>query len=309
MYLLLLSAAALCILVLWLFSSTKAKYSDYLLEILLSPYTSLKFGPKLSRTDLLREHLLDWKYDIKKRSMNKYRLLRIRLRALREKLNSGYRKNDDPIRHYFFVPFLGSRLWDKRITDVGSFGCYFVSDHVEPESLVPQKWKGPHLRLEGMLRLPKQVYEGDSFIISMTLDPVAHTNKKSDEPSIIIRTREDGVMSVAATWPSDIKSGILHVKLVCAGIEIVPARPEEQRLNLERLVYRWSCACPNSGEHELSLEFSFNESFAFLSKQFDHRVRVVRVDHLTKRQVWVLAALGGVVSFLLSVATIIGSLI
>jgi hypothetical protein len=42
------------------------------------------------------------------------------------------------------------------------------------------------------------------------------------------------------------------------------------------------------------------EKLSDSSFQIDHKVKVNRVDHLTKRQVWVLAWLAGIASFIMT---------
>jgi hypothetical protein len=154
----------------------------------------------------------------------------------------------------------------------------------------------------GEAKLPRKVYEGDSQSIFVNLKPKSRIPSVDAGP-VHIQDTERG-RSIDLHIEQDARSQqFLEIEFLAAGVEVDGERRLRQELASPSLSYHWSCYFPNSGNHALTLILRLVRPSATIELgTIEHRVRVVKLDHLTKRQVWLLAALAGIVSGGLAVA-------
>jgi len=154
--------------------------------------------------------------------------------------------------------------------------------------------------LIGGLLIPKRAYVDDSCIIELTLIPeLADLTDKP--PKLSILKTEDGHVFLRAEWNSHWK--LLEIKLTGVGIDVKPVEPEVQ--SGQSAFFCWGCSFTHSGLQTLVFNITIHFHHGKYTSRIIHRVKVVQVDHLTSRQVRVLA---GVVAFLGVVGTVVGIL-
>jgi hypothetical protein len=146
------------------------------------------------------------------------------------------------------------------------------------------------------VRLPEKVYEGDSYEISISLRPNFWVPSTGGELLHIQDDKSDKSIVVQFSKDSSLEQ-FLEIELLAAGLVIDGEKKQRQFLTSQTLSYHWNCYFPNSGSHTLSLVLRLaSQSDTIELGAVQHSVKVFRLDHLTKRQVWLLASLAGIVS-------------
>lgn len=154
--------------------------------------------------------------------------------------------------------------------------------------------------LIGGLLIPKRAYVNDSCIIELTLIPeLADLTDKP--PKLSILKAEDGSVFLRAEWNSHWK--LLEIKLTGVGVDVKPIEPEVQ--SGQSAFFCWGCSFIHSGLQALVFNINIHYHHGKYTSRIIHRVKVGQVDHLTTRQVRVLA---GVVAFLGVIGTVVGIL-
>ena len=174
-----------------------------------------------------------------------------------------------------------------------------ISEPVGTESIGPTSLMGAEFH--GEAELPQKVYEGDSQTIAIRLSPT-------------LKTRAEGIESLNITDIEDRKSlrlsireyirpdHLLEIELQGAGLLIDGEKIQRQALNSSTLNYYWNCYFSNSGNHEISLILRlFHPERKLELGVIRHKVRVVKLDGMTKRQIWIIATIGGTVSGFLAI--------
>jgi hypothetical protein len=154
------------------------------------------------------------------------------------------------------------------------------------------------LSLFGFGAIPTQVYVNDSRNFEITLFNSGRHHSlnrtkvlvdEGDAPRFVLKIPEYG------------SRAFLEFELLASGFEV--SGEVKQRCNIENnlLNYQWSCYFPNSGSqaYEIVVWMVKDDDKVFL-KRIDRAVNVVRVDHLTQRQVWIWATMAGVISGIFS---------
>lgn len=147
---------------------------------------------------------------------------------------------------------------------------------------IPKIYKG-----EGWL--PRKVYEGDSQSIhfsfgSSTLYNLTHVHSRSK--NIV---KKNVILDLKIPPGRD---AFLEMEILAAGVEVSGEKKQRVKLDLDTLHFDWNCHFKNSGNHSLDfvLRFIADPHKVFLGR-IEHTVTVVRLDHLTQRQVRVLGYL------------------
>jgi len=166
------------------------------------------------------------------------------------------------------------------------------------------------VRYEGKGRLPRKVYEGDSKNVIFDLNPTLHSLRGMHEPFLffkntISKTEEGLAITVQATH-NDNASEYLEFELVAAGFTVEGDKKQKQALGSNNLHYQWNCYFPNSGNHIFFLVVRVIGSQNVIEVgRIEQAVRVVKFDHMTQRQVWIVATSAGVISGGLAIAEIL----
>ena len=175
--------------------------------------------------------------------------------------------------------------------------------------LVSEIALGVFPKYSGITKIPKKVYEGDSKNIVIELQLISWANEK-DEILQIMKVK-DGLNLTFSAF-DDIE--YLEFELIAAGFVIKGEAKQRQPVTSDFLRYYWNCYFPNSGNHTFALVFRPISSAAApnsdLFAKWDARIieqtiNVVKLDHLTQREVWFLASIAALISGSLTIAEIL----
>lgn len=158
--------------------------------------------------------------------------------------------------------------------------------------------------LTGSMKLPKRAYVGDSCIIELFLYPEYKFGRTS-KPELKLKRNKDGNVGISLNW--DNISRYLHIRLIGIGVDVTPIENEIQVLKHGVSYFSWGCEFAKSGIHSIALRCSLTTIYEISGADdnpsaINHTIKVVQFDHLTLRQVKILAAIGGIISILLSLA-------
>ncbi len=166
----------------------------------------------------------------------------------------------------------------------------------------------------GKVNIPTRIYEGDSLDISIHLKAIhkyVYTSK-IDQPVNIEEIKNGKQMSVVLEGIRHIDDNFfLEIELLAAGLKIDGEKKQQQPIRWphEDLKYYWNCYFENSGTHTINLILKLiRPSNTNILGTAKHTVKVVRVDHLTKRQLMILMSLSVTISTLLAFAKILKEL-
>lgn len=186
---------------------------------------------------------------------------------------------------------------------------------LEEGILSPNELRGPlpgtpfekEVVFTGKIKLPSKVYEDDTYIVKINMTPNLQMERRRRTFFRFNYEPKSGAISLKVNAEGMRQSMKLEISLVGVGCEVKALQPEVQELRSECLTYSWGCSFPSSGHKMLIVKLQAylksGEKLSDSSFQIDHRVKVVRVDHLTKRQVWLLAWLTGGASFIMATVT------
>nr|QNO50568.1 hypothetical protein HGEBJNHG_00043 [Methanosarcinales archaeon ANME-2c ERB4] len=165
-----------------------------------------------------------------------------------------------------------------------------------------------YIKYAGEAVLPKKVYAGDSHSISINLNPAFWIPPTGTEPLRIQDTRSGKSIVVQILRDSSLEQ-FLEIELLAAGLTVDGEKKQRQPLTSQPLPYCWNCHFPNSGDHRLSLILRLVSSSGTIELGvIPHSIKVVKLDHLTQRQVWIMASLAGIVSGGLAIAEVLHQL-
>jgi hypothetical protein len=159
------------------------------------------------------------------------------------------------------------------------------------------------LRYKGLAHIPLKAYAGDSFNITVDLSPLPGS---SEHLSLIeskrLKDKDEVLLDLNISSPSIGRQEFLELELLAAGFGLEGDKKQRQRLTASRLCYQWNCFFENSGVHDFAIVFRV-VSDADIEEvgRLEQSVKVVKIDHLTQRQVWILATIAGIVSGALAI--------
>jgi hypothetical protein len=160
----------------------------------------------------------------------------------------------------------------------------------------------------GEAALPMKVYVGDSHSISINLKPTFGILQTGAEPLRIQDTKSGKLVAVQILRDGSLQQ-FLEIELLAAGLEVGGEKKQQQTLTSQTLSYRWNCYFPNSGNHTLSLILRLvSPSGTIELGAIQHNIKVVKLDHLTQRQVGLIASLAGIVAGGLAIAEVLHQL-
>ena len=160
----------------------------------------------------------------------------------------------------------------------------------------------PHVKLLGSMKLPTRVYVNSSCIVELSLYP-EHTGHEHAEPRFSLEQRGDETV-IVSVWNEEWRD--LEIRLVGIGIDIVPIDSEVQ--SGSAMHFSWGCTFRHSGIQTLALRTRVRFHMGWNSYGLNHTVRVVQLDHLTTRQIRILAGVLGFISTAIGVAVGLDSL-
>lgn len=160
------------------------------------------------------------------------------------------------------------------------------------------------VRYEGDGELPMRVYEGDSKNITLDFKRTAPLSKAKVIETLVffrntISKTKDGVsIIVQVTKNRNLEiEEYLELEMIAAGFMVEGDKKQNQLLTYDKLHYQWNCYYPNSGNHNFALVFRLiNSKHIIEVGRIEQTTSVVKLDHMTQRQVWNLATLAGIIS-------------
>lgn len=191
----------------------------------------------------------------------------------------------------------------------------------------------PVFQYYGEVKLPKKVYIGDSHNILIDLrqvgPPYEHILIKNlkQQREIVLQSmvqdiaRQSGQSEkLLLIRPDKETTKYIHfnirlntsqmmyfeVELQAAALTVDGERKQRKLLAppKDQLLYRWNCYFPNSGNHIIALNLRIIDTTKVIELgAIQHKIKVVQLDHLTQRQVWMFASIAAIAGF---IATVIG---
>lgn len=195
---------------------------------------------------------------------------------------------------------LGFLLWILKLLRAGGFSKFFYGGSGWDGRLPLERMRV--VNYHGGGKLPKRVYEGDSKNITIELYPTFRVSESYEEPIHIQKTKS----GLSITLKVLTKGGVdeyLEFELLAAGFEIDGDKKQRQSLALHNLRYQWNCYFPKSGSHDYAFVIRILSPMGYIEAGcIENSTKVVKIDHMTQRQVWVFAAFAGIVSGSLALA-------
>ncbi len=156
----------------------------------------------------------------------------------------------------------------------------------------------------GKTLVPTKVYEGDSRSITMELRRFLSLPKSGERGHHFLQVREGnrGSAIQLRLVHDPAVDEFLEVQLLAASFSIRGDEEQRRPLTEKTIAFTWNCHFEKSGEH--SIAFVFNVVTPNGKVQIgtsEHSVKVVKLDHLTQRQVWLLSIFAGVISGVLAI--------
>lgn len=164
------------------------------------------------------------------------------------------------------------------------------------------------VKYHGLANIPLKVYQGDSYNITLNLRPSVRAATNS-EGKIRATRQDDDKLNITLSVSGTAKQH-LEVEMIAAGFTVAGELKQKQSLISDTLNYQWNCFFEKSGTHSFAFVFRVIENPDFISHvgRIEQTIKVAQVDHLTQRQVWVLATIAGVLSGVLTLAEILKNL-
>ncbi len=169
-------------------------------------------------------------------------------------------------------------------------------------------WEFPR-KFSGVAKLPKKVYEGDSINISVELIQELAKLREDNLESFQTKKTQEGLSISLNISAENSNAEFLELELIAAGITVSGERNQRQSLSSSNLTYRWNCLFANSGFHSYTIRFkTISPSKTKEVGVIENKLKVVKLDHLTQRQVWILATFSGFISGGLAIVEILRNL-
>lgn len=150
----------------------------------------------------------------------------------------------------------------------------------------------------GVAHIPIRVYEGDSYNITVDLHPCISIPSESVSSIRFqrMKDKDDISLNLNVLRHSD-QHEFLELEMLAAGFTVEGDKKQKQVLTADSLRYQWNCFFENSGNHTFAVVFRvISGSDISEIGRVEQSIRVVKIDHLTQRQVWVLARVAGILS-------------
>ncbi len=162
------------------------------------------------------------------------------------------------------------------------------------------------VKYSGSSLIPLKVYQGDSHNITITLQPI---RKQPLENPITVKAQKQGDKVNFALALSN-KTEFLEIEMIAAGFSFDGDKKQRQPMIANSLRYQWNCLFEKSGVHIFAFIFRVIDDSGVTMQigQVEQTVKVVQIDHLTQRQVWILATSAGILSGALTLAEILKNL-
>jgi hypothetical protein len=159
----------------------------------------------------------------------------------------------------------------------------------------------------GLANIPLKVYQGDSYNIILNLHLGIRTPTSGVEKVNVNRQGDKINLTVTASGTT---KQYLEVEMMAAGFIVAGELKQKQPLFSNSLQYQWNCFFEKSGTHSFALVFRVVENPDFVSHvgRVEQTIKVAQIDHLTQRQVLVLATSAGILSGVLTLAEILKNL-
>lgn len=166
------------------------------------------------------------------------------------------------------------------------------------------------IRYNGKAHIPLKVYEGDSYNISVDLHSSIREPLRNAPPMRFQRMKGDDDITINLNISRhNNQQEFLELEILAAGFVVEGDKKQKQALSKDTLRYQWNCFFENSGRHTFAIAFRvINDSDILEIGCIEQSVRVVKIDHLTQRQVWTWATIAGIISGGLAILEVLRTL-
>jgi hypothetical protein len=163
------------------------------------------------------------------------------------------------------------------------------------------------VRYVGSSQIPLKVYQGNSHNITLNLYP---STRQFLDNNISVKAQRQGDRVNLTLTTSSKENEFLEIEIIAAGFSVDGDKKQKQLLTADSLKYQWNCFFEKSGTHAFAFVFRVvNTSNVSLQiGRVEQTIKVAQIDHLTQRQVWILATSAGILSGILTLAEILKNL-
>jgi hypothetical protein len=152
----------------------------------------------------------------------------------------------------------------------------------------------------GRMRIAKRVYADQSFPISIIL--YGHNAYPEQLIAALVAVDKPAGKELVLQLRSEVsQQQELQVAILAAGANIEGDQVQKQNVRSDKLIYQWSCSFPKAEQQIVTLQFTeitaCNHNHV---GNVEHKVNVVRLDHMNARQLVIWGAVSALASLMLT---------
>lgn len=164
--------------------------------------------------------------------------------------------------------------------------------------------------MANLLRIPTRLYEGDSSMVVVRLAGWSDFAPYREARPLFLLDEYGDKQPLGMEIEQGFHPKCLGVELLAAGFAVEGERQQIQKVLAAPIIYEWNISPPKSGNFEIGLVFRVVDASGRTRKlgMTTHVVTVVKIDHLTSRQLWFLAAVSGALTGMLGILATLSQL-
>jgi hypothetical protein len=172
-----------------------------------------------------------------------------------------------------------------------------TTDNLDTPNFLRSSKDGQHLvGYFGEAEIPSKVYEDDSCNLKIHLQPKLPASEMFSNPIQITQSEKGKELTVQFLDDGKLDQ-FLECEIVSTGIQVDGNKTQRHKLDASSLDYLWNCYFPNSGRHAIAIILRVTSQTDSIDLGIiEHTIRVVKLDHLTKRQVWLFTVISGILT-------------
>ncbi len=157
----------------------------------------------------------------------------------------------------------------------------------------------------GRANISTRVYESDSRNISITFQRHFFTDQ-ADSPLTVTDTVSGKSIELQFPKEAEAAAEFLEIELLSAALTVAGEKKQRQHLSAQTLNFCWNCHFAKSGDQVVTFIIRLVSPLDQIQLgSVEHHIKVVKVDHLTQRQVWLITRVTAVLSGIFALAEIL----